>query len=314
MRIKLAALAAVGLTVFAVGTGAAIKLALKAGAVKQPAVKVVWGDSGTGKPRAYRYGELSVTLSAHKGKYGMAPQIAVATPRQGKASLIGQEAANEGASATFFVMKLDPKSDGPAVIFTSFSWGAHCCTEIDILDPIGAGWALVKTGSWDGDGLTETPRDINGDGVPDIVLRDNAFLYTFDAYAFSWAPPLVLNVVGGKLSDVSASGRYRSLFADDMAGAKVQCLKHSNGACAGYVADAARIGQADAAWRVMLGAYQHNPEEMWRPKVCAAATAGGACPKGKEQQFKDFPPALAWFLANGGYITAAKAEALAKAR
>ncbi len=177
-------------------------------------VKVDWGD--TGKARAYHYGDLTLTMSAQKGKFGKAPVIAVSSPRQGKASLTGQESALGGASATFYVLRLDPKSDGPAVIFTSFSWGAHCCTEIDVLDPIGTGWVTVNTGMWDGDGLTETPRDVDGDGIVDIVLRDNSFLYTFDAYAFSWAPPMVLNVVGGKLSDVSTSSRYRRLFADDM--------------------------------------------------------------------------------------------------
>lgn len=281
-------------------------------AAPAPPAKAVKG--GADKAHAYHYGDLTVTLSTHKGSFGAAPEITVSTPRQGKASLIGQEAGSLGPSENFFVVKLDPKSDGPAVIFTSFSWGAHCCTEVDILDPIGTGWVTVKTGLWDGDGLTEKPRDVDGDGIPDIVLRDNSFLYAFDAYAFSWAPPLVLNVVGGQLSDVSASGRYRRLFVDDMAGAKAQCLKHVNGACAGYVADAARIGQVDAAWKVMRTAYQRQVDPMFQPTVCVAAVAGHTCPKGKEQKVSAFPQALAWFLANRDYITADKAEALAKLR
>lgn len=52
-------------------------------------VKVDWGD--TGKARAYHYGDLTLTMSAQKGKFGKAPVIAVSSPRQGKASLTGQE-------------------------------------------------------------------------------------------------------------------------------------------------------------------------------------------------------------------------------
>lgn len=306
MQIRLAALAVLA----ALGIeGRAATLAAPAKPFR--AVKVEWG--GGEKTRAYHYGDLTVTMSSQKGKFGAAPVIAVSTPRQGKAELVGQE-ATLGLSATFFVLKLDPQSDGPAVIFTSFSWGAHCCTEIDILDPVGSAWVTVNTGSWDGDGLTETPSDIDGDGIPDIVLRDNSFLYTFDAYAFSWAPPVVLNVVGGKLSDVSTSGRYRRLFADDMSGAKAQCLRHINGGCAGYVADAARIGQVDAAWKIMRTAYQHQVDPMFQPTVCAAPMTADKCPVGKEQKIKTFPQALAWFLANQGYITAERAQALAASR
>lgn len=307
MRIRLAALA---LLAALVAEGLAAPSTAPARPFKP--VKLDWGDGD--KVHAFHYGDLTVSLSAQKGMYGKSPAIAVNTPRQGKATLTGQESALGGASATFYVLRLDPKSDGPAVIFTSFSWGAHCCTEIDVLDPIGTGWVTVNTGMWDGDGLTETPHDVDGDGIVDIVLRDNSFLYTFDAYAFSWAPPLVLNLVGGKLSDVSASSRYRRLFADDMTGAREQCLKHVNGGCAGYVADAARIGQVDAAWKIMRTAYQRQVDPMFQPTVCAAAMTGKTCPTGKEQKIKSFPEALAWFLANQGYITAEKAHALAAAR
>jgi hypothetical protein len=274
------AIAAAMVALLAGGGPAHAILPLRVTVKGPPPVKIDW----SGKPRVYHVGELSVSLAATRNKGGLAPRITVSSPRQGTVSLVGEAAGEQAPSATVYVMPLDPKADGPAVIFTSFSWGAHCCTRIDVLDPVGGRWVVVKTGSWDGDGLTEAPKDVDYDGTPDLVMRDNRFLYAFDSYAFSWAPPQILNVVGGKLSDVSASYRFSSVFFDDMAVATAECLKHSNGACAGYVADAARLGQVDTAWRVMLRVYDRTS--------------------------KTFPKDLAKFLADNGYISKAKAAAL----
>ena len=60
--------------------------------------------------------------------------------------------------------------------------------------------------------------------------------------------------------------------------------RERNGQCAAYVADAARLGQAASAWRVMLAHYRHEP-------------AG-------------YPAALRSFLVAEGYLTPAEASAL----
>jgi hypothetical protein len=67
-----------------------------------------------------------------------------------------------------------------------------------------------------------------------------------------------------------------------------------NGACA----------QVDAAW--MRTVFQHQVGPMFQPTVCVAAMTGNVCAKGNELKVKAFPQALAWFLANRGFITGKK--------
>jgi hypothetical protein len=102
-------------------------------------------------------------------------------------------------------------------------------------------------------------RDIDGDGVVDFLRSDSAFNYAFGGYQESVMPPRIWNLIDGRLVDMSTSPRFRSVFVDFLAHERDECLRGQpmvrNPACAAYVAAAARIGQFDAAWRLMLGAY-----------------------------------------------------------
>ena len=111
------------------------------------------------------------------------------------------------------------------VLFQSFSGGAHCCNQIQVVLP-GAGRAMiVDLGAWDGDYI-DPPRDEDGDGTPDFVLYDNAFLYAFSSYAGSWAPPKILDIVDGVPTDVSTRPAFRALFEEDLTRARAACLDH----------------------------------------------------------------------------------------
>jgi hypothetical protein len=160
---------------------------------------------------------------------------------------------------------------------------------------------VVDLGSWDGLGLGSVPIDLDGDGTPDFVFGDNAFLYAFDSYAGSWAPPKILNVIGGKVVDVSTAPRFRNVFRVDMEKARDYCHKHDNGACAGYVADGARAGVLSTAWAFMLAHY--NRYSNWEyPSRCVGASIDGNC-KGCELQPRDYPQSLRWFLEDNNYIS-----------
>lgn len=257
-----------------------------------------WDSEQNGSPKTYNLGGYKLTLTAKKnGDQMMEPWLAVTAPDMPPLSLQGQ-GAGDVARADFTVMKLAPKQQ-PSVVFTSYSGGAHCCVEVQVAQPSGKAWKKINLGSWDGGGI-EAPRDVNGDGIADFVFVDNAFLYAFDSYAASWAPPLVMNVANGKGVNVSAAKRYAALNRADMEKTKPECAKHQNGACAAYVADAARIGRFDEAWTFMLANYDKKSEWTY-PARCNGAKVDYQC-KGTETKPKDYPEALRWFLEDNGYI------------
>jgi hypothetical protein len=251
-----------------------------------PAQMTSWDSEQNGSPKTYSPGGYKLTLTAKKnGDQMMEPWLAVTAPDMPPLSLQGQ-GAGDVARADFTVVKFAPKQQ-PSVVFTSYSGGAHCCVEVQVAQPVGKAWKKINLGSWDG-GSIEAPRDVNGDGVTDFVFVDNAFLYAFDSYAASWAPPLVMNVANGKGVNVSTAKRYAALYRADMEKTKPECAKHQNGACAAYVADAARIGQFDEAWSFMLANYDQKSEWTY--------------PTRTEVKPKDYPQALRWFLEDNGYI------------
>jgi hypothetical protein len=257
-----------------------------------------WDSEQNGSPKTYNLGGYKLTLTAKKnGDQMMEPWLAVTAPDMPPLSLQGQ-GAGDVARADFTVVKLAPKQQ-PSVVFTSYSGGAHCCVEVQVAQPVGKAWKKINLGSWDG-GSIEAPRDVNGDGVTDFVFVDNAFLYAFDSYAASWAPPLVMNVANGKGVNVSTAKRYAALYRADMEKTKPECAKHQNGACAAYVADAARIGQFDEAWSFMLANYDRKSEWTY-PARCNGAKVDYQC-KGTEVKPKDYPEALRWFLEDNDYV------------
>lgn len=173
----------------------------------------------------------------------------------------------------FGIGRVDLRVKTPAVLLESFTGGAHCCSVIDVAVPKGATYQVVRLTHRDSDGtvrqmfdaeLDRFPIDLSGDGIADFVLTDDAFLYRFSSYAGSVAPPIVLNIVKGRTVDVSKAPGLRPLFAYKMSQARSDCIgpdwvaSERNGACAGYVANAARIGQFGAAWKRMMMRYDRR--------------------------------------------------------
>ena len=81
------------------------------------------------------------------------------------------------------IADIDPDNSGPEVYFTSFSGGAHCCSNVVVGEQVGDKWVAVDIGDFDGDGNFLT--DADGDGYAEIATVDNRFLYQFDCYACS---------------------------------------------------------------------------------------------------------------------------------
>lgn len=192
----------------------------------------------------------------------------------------------------------------PFVMLQSFSGGAHCCNHVQVAGVWNALLKTVDLGSWDGDNI-DLPKDITGDGVADIEVSDDRFLYAFASYASSYAPPKFLNIVSGQAVDVSSRPHFRQFFLKSMRSAGNICSNgetgdERNGACPAYVASAARVGKLDAAWKVMTASYDAAyPWDL--PTGCMVATEA-ACPENKRIVYKSYPEALLAFLKRGGYV------------
>lgn len=190
-----------------------------------------------------------------------------------------------------------------AILLQSYSGGAHCCTQITMIEAAAGRLRTIDLGSWDGD-QGGVPTDRSGDGVPDFVMADNAFLYAFTSYSHSMAPRKILNVVSGRVVDVSGRPAFAHLHEEDLAAMRRTCIDgedgHTrNGACAGYVAQAARAGSLQTAWNEMLASYDSSQDWQY-PQGCAVKA--DRCPEDRLIDYPNYPEALLAFLKDRGYV------------
>ena len=261
---------------------------------------VEWDTRRDGNPRTWRSGNVTITLSTRRGESAPIPVITVRVPGRPVFRHEGQEGM-PNVLARFGVGRIDPSAPGPQVLFTSYSGGAHCCTWIQLLEFSGGRWRAVDVREWDGEGLVNFPVDVNGDGVRDLVMADNRFDYAFDSHAGSFMPPQILNVRDGRVVDVSTDPSYRRIFESALAEVEPICREHANGACAAFVAIAARLGRAEWAWPIMMASYDRTVEWPWPTDCRVRIPASGACPDDQTITFAGMPQSLSWFLQHNGY-------------
>lgn len=195
---------------------------------------------------------------------------------------------------------------GPSIMLESYSGGAHCCNQVTVAGNFGNGLAVTELGSWDGDNI-DFPADVSGDGIADFIASDDSFLYEFAPYAVSRSPPEVINIIDGRPVNVSSSAAFQAIYRKDMEKTGRDCQKNSDGfarnaACAAFVADAARVGEADQAWALMLVSYDPGAIWDWFDK-CTIPTVD-ICPRSAQVHFTNFPEALLNFLKRENYVSA----------
>ena len=200
---------------------------------------------------------------------------------------------------TLQIAPLDLANPMPAVIATSYTGGAHCCTVIDVIvwDAVQSALTRVELGPFDGGYVVE---DANGDGVGEIVVSDQSFLYTFDAYAGSWPPPVYLAVHGADVIDVSADPSFIPAFDAAMEDIDPADYSDRPGMLAGWAALEARQGRGEAALARLA---QVDVETFFEFTICADGTLGYDCP-GKGAREATFVEALRAHLFSYGYLEA----------
>ena len=265
-----------------------------------------WSYAQNLRPSRYRAGAVELTIEGRREADSpdlIVPVLTVAMPGL---SSVQVEGAPTSATMEHRVSVGRWDAERLFVLFQSFSGGAHCCTEVELVYPENGRLQVVDLGEWDGGPGDELPTDRNGDGRLDFVFVDNAFYYAFASYADSWAPLTIRNIVSGEAVDVSADPSFRPLYEQELPRLRQACVapgdgRVPNGACPAYVATAARVGQFDRAWAEMLRSYDRDFE--WTlPGGCRTPRSEGACLEDDTIEYDNYPDALRGFLVDLGYI------------
>jgi hypothetical protein len=267
-----------------------------------PGTQVDWSQQQHPRPVVYRFGDVSLEVRGIESDDLFAPRVTV---RHGRASAVMNGSATMANYDHRLGVGTFDRRGTRFVYFQSFTGGAHCCNEVQVALVGPAGIRIVSLGSFDGDMDESLPRDVDGDGLVDFVVSDDSLLYTFSSYAGSFALPKIVNIVDGRVVDVSTRPGFRGLFREAAASAKTACASgegERNGACAAYVAASARVGQFDNAWAEVLRVYDRN--SSWGlPTGCRVApNANGVCPDASTIHYRDYPEALRAFLVRQGYL------------
>jgi hypothetical protein len=266
------------------------------------ATMLSWAAKDDAEKQTYVIDGYTLTLSTHIHRNGERVAFLRVRAPTGESTSIHGQIGFPIPSAGFGVGKLDPLSVTQQVVFTSYTGGLHCCTQITVLELFDGAWRKINLGQWDGDPLKNFPSDVDGDGTSDFVLKDDRFDYAFAPYTESHKPPRIFNIEGAKLVEVGKEARYDAVYEADMKSAYTDCMKQKNAACAAFVANASRLGRREWAWDVMLAHY-HRSTDWNFPTKCKVPLQAGVCPPGRSEQFSEFPEALAWFLTDTGYTT-----------
>lgn len=224
--------------------------------------------------------------------------------------LIGAERVGDTPAALVQIAEMDPANPYPEVLLSSFTGGAHCCNQIQVLtsDRSGEQWREVRVGPFNGG---ENPaQDPLGRGRFLIVDVDNRFLYHFACYACSTAPARIWQLEGERFVDVTHRPDFRPLHRRNLqrmaAWFQQKDPSSANGFLAGYVANKALVGELDDGWTRMLQRYDAASD--WGLKECQGELdEHGRC-QGREVVHGSFPEALRAFLITTGYIRPAGEE------
>ena len=258
------------------------------------------------QPRTYRVGGFTLKTSVEQDPEGAMPVLTVVTAGRRPLRVPGVPGL-ASAYAGFLVFPAERPRGQSVILFRSYSGGAHCCDIYKLIEPTPSGWRVHRAGSWDGAG--PEPQDADGDGRLELVARDQRFDYRLTSHAESAMPPVVFVVRDGRLVEVTREPRFRALFVKALPQLRTACMESDSplGPCLGYVAVAARAGEAKRALQLLDG----RPDkaefgDAWEvPERCGGTPAGCAHEK-PTRKFKARREAVVHFLTDLGYLPEAK--------
>jgi hypothetical protein len=210
---------------------------------------------------------------------------------------------------------MDPTTPLPQVVLSYYTGGAHCCRRATIWTQSGANaWTPVNIDGIDENGLA---FDFNRVGDVDVIVAsDIGFAYVFGCYSCSYPPTKLLALKGTSLRDVTRVAAYRGVLREQLkemetrAEFKPDDTADGYGFLAGWTAQKLLLGEPLAnAWREMLAHYSAAIDNYSSCNACRVCLDGQDTCQDAQKRPVDFPLALAIFLRNKGYVTAAQLKA-----
>ena len=264
-----------------------------------PDVMLPWPESSETRSRLMNAGGLQLTFLA--GDIGTPPTLKVADSVGSSVTLQGAVDLSTDRGNRFGVGRIEGR-DKPAVLIVATPASEGCCLSVKLVYRGRDGLKVADLGEMPTDVAERFPSDLNDDGLPEWILPDRRFTAAFGPS--SPPPPMVFRFERGVLRDVSASGEFGEVFTNHLAPAQRLCTLGSSGACAAFVASAARVGRADWAWDIMLSNYARDPVHQAAGE-CAVEAPEGSCPS---EDHRAFPDRLRRFLIAAGYVRANTAD------
>jgi hypothetical protein len=234
--------------------------------------------------RTYRIGVATITVRRPRSGSEDRPGLLISVPGQPDYRL-------ETDKARFLevgVGQIDPGAPGPQILYSDYTGGTHCCADYSLITPRTdgrPGWRLVVVAEQLDGGIVDWPRDRDGDGVPDFMVIDDAFLL-FGPYGDRSRPLRFFQVEGGLVRDVSRNPGFRAEYLADMRNKEPACREGLPSACAGFVAAAEMTGDGPRAWAILEASYDRKAWASWMPS-------------------ENFPKLVRETLADQGYAPAA---------
>ncbi|RYY44135.1 MAG: hypothetical protein EOP59_06690 [Sphingomonadales bacterium] len=211
-------------------------------------------------------------------------------------------AANSAFDRWVGIGKLAATDPVASVLLQGFTGGAHCCATMTLVTPWKGALKTLTFESIDGSGTERFPADIDKDGVVDIYRQDDRFRYQFASGAGSYSPPILYNVRGGELVDVSSEPRFAPFWEDYAKEMRGLCADQEsverNSACAAYVVAGQHLGRFDAALREANTLANNGPDAQ-KPEACKVDLVDYACPEGQQLKFANFEEGLRWVMKYG---------------
>lgn len=255
-------------------------------------------------------GPLSLTVTLKKGGppdalLYMQPVVTLSVDGKQVIQSEGSESFPDNPVFAVQIAEMDPSNPYAEVVFSTYTGGAHCCSDMRVLTSSkdGKTWREIEAGLFDdgfNDGLLEA-RDLDRDGRYEFAMYDNAFLYSFGSYAGSNAPLQVLQLEDGEIVDASDEPAFRDHHVDSLKD-MIEWANEAperNGFLAGYVGQKIRLGEGADAWKLMLKHYDRKSD--WGLDWCKAKRdESGECPKGQTEKLT-YPQALERLLREAGY-------------
>lgn len=251
-------------------------------------------------------GPISIQISLTKGgppdgALFLTPILSLMVDGKKILEVEGSESFPDNPVFLVQIVEMDPGNPHAEVVFSTYTGGAHCCSDTRVLTSSkdGKSWQSIELTPLDGGPLEA--MDLDGDGRYELAFRDNAFNYRFGCYACSSAPFHVLQLQDGKLVDASGNPEFRPNHIKslqdiiDWAGDGMDL----NGFFPGYIGQKILLGEGAQAWKLMLKYYDRKGD--WGLEHCSVKENDkGECPKGKKV-ILSYPQALERFFRQAGY-------------